>query len=95
MPTYHLPDAVHTLVDWTARYAARRRLRPATPIPSGALTPGDAAHVIRTIDAVCQAAPASDLPFERYALLDELGASLADWLRHVSPDRAPAAWPAA
>jgi hypothetical protein len=91
MPTYHLPDAVLALVHWTARYAAGRRLWPAAPAPAGPLTPRDAAHVIRTIDAVCHAAPASDLPFERYALLDELGASLADWLRHVSPDRAPAA----
>jgi hypothetical protein len=94
MPTYHLPEAVHALVDWTARYAAGRRLWPAVSAPAGPLSPRDAADVIRTIDAVCSEAPASDLPFERYALLDELGASLADWLRHVSPDRAPAAWPA-
>jgi hypothetical protein len=91
MPTYHLPDAVRSLVEWTARYAARRRLSSTGAAPAGPLTPRDAAHVIRTIDAVCAAAPAGDLPFERYALLDELGASLADWLRHVSPDRAPTA----
>jgi hypothetical protein len=87
MPTYHLPDALRPLLDWTARYAARG-------LPWGPLTPPDAAHVIRTIDAVCAEAPACDLPFDRYAVLDELGASLADWLRHVSPDRVPAAAPA-
>jgi hypothetical protein len=91
MLTYHLPDAVHALVDWTARYAEGRRLWPAEPAPTGPLTPREAAHVIRTIDAVCAEAPACDLPFDRYAVLDELGASLADWLRHISPDRAPAA----
>ena len=89
MSTYHLSDAVRPLLEWTARYAARRRLWPAGPAPAGPLTPRDAARVIRAIDAVCAEAPASDLPFERYAALDELGASLADWLRHVSPDRAP------
>jgi hypothetical protein len=91
MSTYHLPDAVRPLVDWTTRYAARRRLWPAGVAPVGPLTPLDAAHVIRTIDAVCDDACPGDLPFEHFAVLDELGASLADWLRHVSPDRAPAA----
>jgi len=91
MSTYHLPAAVVPLVDWTARYAARRRLWPtAAATGASALSPGDAAHVIRTIDAVCDLAPSSDLPFEYYAVLDELGANLADWLRHVSPDRVPA-----
>ena len=91
MSTYHLPAAVVPLVDWSARYAARRRLWPAAAATgASALSPGDAAHVIRTIDAVCDLAPSSDLPFEAYAVLDELGANLADWLRHVSPDRVPA-----
>jgi hypothetical protein len=91
MSTYHLSDAVRRHLDWTSRYAARRRLWPAGTAPAGALTPRDAAHLIRTIDVVCAEAPAGDLPFERFAVLDELGASLADWLRHVSPDRVPAA----
>jgi hypothetical protein len=85
---------VRPLLEWTARYAAGRRLWPAAgAAPAGPLTPRDAAHVIRTIDAVCAQASASDLPFERYAALDELGASLADWLRHVSADRGPFAEP--
>jgi hypothetical protein len=87
MPTYHLSDAVRPLVQWTTRYAARRRLWPAAPVTGTALYPHHAASLIRTIDAVCDGAPARDLPFEHYAVLDELGASLADWLRHVSPDR--------
>jgi hypothetical protein len=91
MSTYHLSDGMRPLLEWTARYATRRRLWPTGAAPVGPLTPRDAAHVIRTIDAVCAEAPASDLPFERYAALDELGASLADWLRHVTPDRAPVA----
>jgi hypothetical protein len=86
MSTYHLPSAVVPLVDWTSRYAARRHLWPASAA-CAELSPRAAAHVIRTIDAVCDLAPSSDLPFEHYAVLDELGANLADWLRHVSPDR--------
>jgi hypothetical protein len=94
MSTYYLSDAVRPLVEWTASYAARRRLWPVIAGAAAAastLTPGDAARLIHTIDAVCSAAPSSDLPFEHYAVLDELGASLADWLRHVSPDRVPVA----
>jgi hypothetical protein len=91
MPTYHLSDAIRPLVQWTTRYAVRRRLWPAAPLPHEALTPRHAASLIRTIDAVCDGAPPRDLPFESFAALDELGASLADWLRHVSPDRAPGA----
>jgi hypothetical protein len=94
MSTYHLSDAVRALLEWAARYAAHRRLWTAGAAPAGPLSPRDAAHVLRTIDAVCAEAPASDLPFERYAALDELGASLADWIRHTSPDRAPVAEPA-
>jgi hypothetical protein len=90
MSTYHLPAAVVPLIDWTSRYAARRRLWPALPQSVSALSPLDAACVIRTIDAVCDEAPSSDLPFEVYAVLDEVGANLADWLRHISPDRVPA-----
>jgi hypothetical protein len=86
MPTYHLPDPLRPLLDWTARYAARH-------LPWGPLTPPDAAHVIRTIDAVCDEATANELPFDRYAALEDLAASLADWLRHVSPDRVPAPSP--
>ena len=90
MSTYHLPPAVLPLVDWTSRYAAQRHLSSVPPTRLSDLTPLDAANVIGTIDAVCDGAPASDLPFEAYAVLDELGANLADWLRHVSPDRVPA-----
>jgi hypothetical protein len=82
MSTDHLSDAVRPLLEWAARYAAHRRLWPAGAAPAGPLTPRD---------AVCAEASASDLPFERYAALDELGASLADWLRHVSLDRGPVA----
>jgi hypothetical protein len=90
MSTYHLPPAVMPLVQWTSSYAARRRLWPVASTGAASdLTPHDAANVIGAIDAVCDGAPASDLPFEVYAALDELGASLADWLRHVSPDRVP------
>ena len=89
MSTYHLPPAVLPLVDWTSRYAAQRHLWPVPPTRVSDLTPLDAANVISTIDAVCDGAPASDLPFEVYAALDELGASLSDWLAHVSPDRVP------
>ena len=91
MSTYHLPAAVVPLIDWTSRYAARRRIWPAFPQCRSALSPLDAARVVRTIDAVCDEAPSSDLPFEVYAVLDEVGANLADWLRHVSPDRVPSA----
>jgi hypothetical protein len=85
MSTYSVPAAVLPLVEWTSRYAARRRLWPVAAPGAGVLTPRDAALVIRTIDAVCDDAPSSALPFEHYAVLDELGANLADWLRHVSP----------
>src|SRR4051812_28179614 len=76
MPTDHPPAAVLARAHGPARSGPGRRRGPAAPAPAGPLTPRDAAHVIRTIDAVCHAAPASDLPFERYAVLDELGASL-------------------
>jgi hypothetical protein len=89
MSTYHLPAAAVPLVDWTSRYAARRHLWPAVVPGACDLTPRDAAHVIRTIDAVCDLAPSSELPFEAYAALDELGAQLADWLRHVAPRPLP------
>jgi hypothetical protein len=95
MSTYRLPAAVVPLVDWTSRYAARRRLWPAAAPGAYDLTPRDAAHVIRTIDVVCDDAPSSELPFEAYAALDELGANLADWLRHVAADRARGAQRAA
>ncbi len=85
MSTYHLPAAALPLVDWTASYAVRRRLWPVAATGASDLTPRDAAHVIRAIDAVCADAPSADLPFEQFALLDELGAHLADWLRHVAP----------
>ena len=88
MSTYHLPVAVVPLVDWTSRHAARRHLWPAAAPGTGDLTPRHAAHVIRTIDAVCDDAPSSELPFEVYAALDELGAHLADWLRQLAPDPA-------
>jgi len=87
MSTYHLPPAVAPLVAWTSSYAAKRHLWPVPAPGRYALTPLDAANVISTIDAVCDGAPASDLPFEVYAALDELGACLSDWLAHVSPDR--------
>jgi hypothetical protein len=89
MSTYHLPPALVPLVAWTASYAANRHLWPVPASGARELTPRDAANVIGTIDAVCDGAPASDLPFEVYAALDELGASLTDWLAHVSPDRMP------
>lgn len=90
MSTYHLPVAVRPLLAWTASYGARRRLWPVATAGASDLTPRDAAHVIRAIDAVCAAAPAADLPFEQFAALDELGAHLADWLRLVAPLRPPA-----
>jgi hypothetical protein len=53
MSTYHLPTAVPPLVDWTASYAVRRRLWPVAATGASDLTPRDAAHGIRAIDAVC------------------------------------------
>ena len=85
MSTYHLPAAVVPLVDWTSRYAARHHPWPVAAPGACELSPRDAAHVIRTIDAVCDEAPASELPFEVFAALDELGAHLADRLRRVAP----------
>ena len=89
MDTYHLPAAALPLVDWSTRYAAQHRLWPAAAPGGTDLTPRDAAHVIRTIDVVCDRAPSSELPFEQYAALDELAAGLADWLRHVSTGLIP------
>src|SRR5262249_49938878 len=89
MSTYPLPPPPVPLVARTASYAANPHPRPVPSSGARELTPLEAANVIGTIDAVCDGAPASDLPFEVYAALDELGASLTDWLAFVSPDRVP------
>jgi hypothetical protein len=70
-------------VERAVRYAALRRLWPTADVDLEALTARSAAHLLRTIDAVCGAAPPEDLPFEEYAVRDELGARLADWLRSL------------
>jgi hypothetical protein len=90
MSTYRVAEAVRPAVERATRYAAGRRLWPAAAdVDLEALTARGAAHLLRTIDAVCGAGPAEDLPFEDYALLDELGAGLADWLRWVAASSAP------
>ena len=83
MSTYRVADAARPSLERAARYAVRRRLWPAAPMDLDMLTARNAAHLLRTIDEVCAVAPAEDLPFEDYAVLDELGATLADWLRHL------------
>jgi hypothetical protein len=87
MSTYHLSDAVRPLVDWTTGYAVRRRLWPAGAAPAGPLTPRDAAHVIRTIDAVCDDATAGDLPSST-SPRSTSSARASPTARHVPPDRA-------
>jgi hypothetical protein len=94
MSTYRVAEPARPAVERATRYAARRRLGPAADVDLEALTARGAAHLLRTIDAVCATASPEDLPFEDYALLDELGAGLADWLRGIGPAR-PAERPAA
>jgi hypothetical protein len=92
MSTYRVADAARPSLERATRYARRRRLAPATTMDLDTLTARSAAHLLRTIDTVCAVAPAEDLPFEDYAVLDELGATLADWLRGLwrsSPQARP------
>jgi hypothetical protein len=89
MTTYHVADADRPSVERATRYAARVLGKP-TPMDLDTLTARHAAHLLRTIDAVCATAPADELPFEDYAVLDELGATLADWLRYLWRSSAPA-----
>ena len=81
MSTFRVADPYRPAVGRAQRYLAPRRRWPAMDLDLDTLTARDAAHLLRTIDAVCADATADDLPFEDYALLDELGAALADWLR--------------
>jgi hypothetical protein len=81
MTTYRVAEPVRPALERATRHAAGRQLWPTADVDLEALTAPGATHVLRTIDAVCGAAPPDDLPFEDYALLDELGAGLADWLR--------------
>jgi hypothetical protein len=81
MSTFRVADPFRPAVERAQRYLAPRRRWPEMDLDLETLTARDAAHLLRTIDAVCADAPAEDLPFEDYALLDELGAALADWLR--------------
>jgi hypothetical protein len=83
MSTFRVTEAARPSVERATRYAERFRLGPPRPMDLDTLTARNAAHLLRTIDAVCAAAPAEDLPFEDYDILDELGASLADWLRQL------------
>jgi hypothetical protein len=94
MSTYRVAEPVRPAVERATRYAVGRRLRPPADVDLEALTARHAAQLLRTIDAVCGTATPADLPFEDYALLDELGAGLADWLRGLGPAR-PAERPAA
>ncbi|MFL5890462.1 MAG: hypothetical protein ACJ76M_15455 [Solirubrobacteraceae bacterium] len=82
MTTSRVADAARPSVERATVYAARFLGRPA-PMDLDTLTARNAAHLLRTIDAVCATAPADELPFEDYAVLDELGATLADWLRYL------------
>jgi hypothetical protein len=95
MSTFRVPDPVRPAVERATRYAAGRRLWPIAHVDLEALTARHAEQLLRTIDAVCGSAPPEELPFEDYALLDELGAGLADWLRALAaapaPDRVAAA----
>jgi hypothetical protein len=81
MSTYRVAERARPAVERATRYAAGRRLGPGFAVDLDALTARAAAHLLRTIDAVCATAPPEDLPFEDFALLDEVGAGLADWLR--------------
>ena len=89
MSTFRVADPVRPAVERAQRYLAPRRRWPVMDLDLETLTARNAAHLLRTIDAVCADAPAEDLPFEDYALLDELGAALADWLRGLWRARRP------
>ncbi|MEA2289431.1 MAG: hypothetical protein QOD55_1428 [Solirubrobacteraceae bacterium] len=87
--SFRVADAMRPRVAWAIRYAARRRL--AAPVRGSldGLTRAQAERLLRALDAACDTAPASVLPFTDFAVLDELGADLADWLR--LPEQSPAA----
>lgn len=80
MSSFHIPDGARRSVEQATRVAARLRLAVVTDPGVEPLTREQGRRLLRAIDAVCHHASPDELPFDDYAVLDELSADLADWL---------------
>jgi hypothetical protein len=83
MSSFHVRREARPRVAWAIGYAAGLRLATPAVLDLDALTPGQGALLLHTLDAVCHIAPAGHLAFADFAALDELCAELSDWLREL------------
>jgi hypothetical protein len=91
MSSFHVDEAVRPLVAWALRYARSRHLAMPFAGDLDGLTRVQATRLLHAIDAVGNAASSRVLAFTDFAVLDELGAVLADWLREAPGDQPLAA----